>query len=41
VTAPILSQKAAQQLLADIENIGLPLDQMSLVDLCDAKEGMP
>jgi hypothetical protein len=41
MTAPILSQKAAQQLLVDIENIGLPLDQTSLVDLCDAKEGTP
>jgi hypothetical protein len=40
MTTPILSQKAAQQLLADIENIGLPLDQMSLVHLCDAKEGI-
>ena len=35
-----LSQKAEQQLLADIENAGLPLDQMSLVDLCDSKEGI-
>jgi hypothetical protein len=40
MTAPILSQKAAQQLLVDIENIGLPLDQISLVNLCDAKEGI-
>jgi hypothetical protein len=35
-----LSQKVHQSLLADIENTGLPLDQISLVDLCDAKEGI-
>jgi hypothetical protein len=35
-----VSQKVEQTLLADIENTGLPLDQVSLVDLCDAKEGI-
>jgi hypothetical protein len=36
----LLSQKVEQTLLADIENTGLPLDQVSLVDLCGAKEGI-
>jgi hypothetical protein len=35
-----LSQKVHQTLLADIENTGLPLDQILLVDLCEAKEGV-
>jgi hypothetical protein len=35
-----LSQKVEQTLLADIENTGLPLDQVSLVDFCNAKEGI-
>jgi hypothetical protein len=35
-----LSQKVHQTLLADIENTGLPLDQILLVDLCTAKEGV-
>jgi hypothetical protein len=35
-----LSQKVEQTLLADIENTGLPLDQVSLVNICDAKEGI-
>jgi hypothetical protein len=35
-----LSQKDENSLLQDIERIGLPLDQISLVDICDAKEGI-
>ncbi len=35
-----LSQKLERSLLADIESTGLPLEQVSLVDLCNAKEGI-
>ena len=35
-----LTRKTEQTLLEDIENTGLPLDQVSLVDICDAKEGI-
>jgi hypothetical protein len=35
-----VSQKVEKTLLADIEKIGLPLDQVSLIDICDAKEGI-
>jgi hypothetical protein len=35
-----LSQKVEKSLLQDIERIGLPLSQISLVDICDAKEGI-
>jgi hypothetical protein len=35
-----ISHIVEQTLLADIENTGIPLDQLSLVDICDAKEGI-
>jgi hypothetical protein len=35
-----LQQKVERTLLEDLEKTGLPLDQISLVDICDAKEGI-
>jgi hypothetical protein len=37
---PPLSLKALTTLLEDIERTGLPLDQVSLVNICDDKEGI-
>jgi hypothetical protein len=35
-----LAQKVEQELLRDIEKTGQPLDKISLVEICDAKEGI-